>query len=260
MWLIIGGVVGMSRNKTVLRSMDILSLFEEHAELTFQEIIELSQMPKTSVYRMLQSLEEMQFLEKGEDAKYRLGLIFLRFGSLVSARLDLRGAAYPIMKELHEDVEEAINLALKQGDTAVYIEKIDTKQKVRLFTAIGRTSPLYAGACSRSILSFLPEVDIQAYVRNTELKQVAPGTITDKQVLYQSIEQANKDGYVQSNSELENHTSAVAAPIFNHEGAAIAGLSIAGIEAHYTEEQVRLYAEKVMKAANDISKKLGYVQ
>src|SRR5699024_2733051 len=155
--MIIGGIYVMSRNKTVLRSMDILNLFEDHEALTFQEIIDLSNIPKTSVYRMLQSLEEMEFLEKGEDAKYRLGLIFLRFGSLVSARLDIRNIAYPIMNALHEDVEEAINLTLKQGDSTVYIEKIDTKQKVRLFTAVGRTSPLYAGACSRIILSFLPE-------------------------------------------------------------------------------------------------------
>jgi len=196
--------------------MDILNLFEDHEALTFQEIIDLSNIPKTSVYRMLQSLEEMEFLEKGEDAKYRLGLIFLRFGSLVSARLDIRNIAYPIMNALHEDVEEAINLTLKQGDSTVYIEKIDTKQKVRLFTAIGRTSPLYAGACSRIILSFLPEDEVRAYVSKTNLQPLASGNITDQQQLKDSIEHAKKDGYTLSNSELENHTSSIAAPIFNH--------------------------------------------
>ena len=62
--------------------MDILNLFKDHAQLTFQEIIDLSGIPKTSVYRMLMSLEEMEFLEKGIDSKYRLGLIFLKFGIL----------------------------------------------------------------------------------------------------------------------------------------------------------------------------------
>ncbi len=250
----------MSRNKTVLRSMDILKLFEDHDALTFQEIIDLSNIPKTSVYRMLQSLEEMEFLEKGDDAKYRLGLIFLRFGSLVSARLDIRNIAYPIMNALHEDVEEAINLTLKQGDSTVYIEKIDTKQKVRLFTAIGRTSPLYAGACSRIILSFLPEDEVQAYVSKIDLQQLAPGTITDKQKLRSSIEQAQKDGYTLSTSELESHTSSIAAPIFNHEGHVIAGISIAGIEANYRGETVNVFAKKVIQAADEISKKLGYIQ
>ena len=53
-------------------------------------------------------------------------------------RLDVRKIAEPIMNELHNDVKEAINLIVRDGDDAVYIEKIDTKQKVRLYTAIGR--------------------------------------------------------------------------------------------------------------------------
>lgn len=249
-----------NKNKTAVRTMDILNLFIDHPELTFQEIIDLSGIPKTSVYRMLKSLEEMQFLEKGPDAKYRLGLIFLKFGSLVSSRLDLRTIAYPIMQELHDDVEEAVNLILRQGDEAVYIEKIDLKQKVRLYTAIGKKSPLYAGACSRIILSFLSEDEIREYVRKTELRKFALETITDEQQLYKTIEQARMDGYTVSNSELENHTTSIAAPIFNHKGDVIAGISIAGMEANYKGDNINLFAKKVMKAADKISSYLGYMK
>jgi DNA-binding IclR family transcriptional regulator len=104
------------KNKTVVRSMDILNLFKDHAALTFQEMIDLSGIPKTTVYRMLMSLEEMELLEKGSDNKYRLGLLFLKFGHLVSSRLDIRKIAYPIMQDLHDDVGEAINLIVRQGD------------------------------------------------------------------------------------------------------------------------------------------------
>lgn len=238
--------------------MDILNLFIEHPELTFQEIIELSGIPKTSVYRMLMSLEEMQFLDKGPDLKYRLGLIFLKFGSLVSTRLDLRQIAYPIMKKLHEDVEEAVNLIVQQNDEAVYIEKIDLKQKVRLFTAVGRTSPLYAGACSRIILSFLPDEKVESYLEKTEFKRFSSGTITDKEKLYELVNNARIEGYTVSKSELENHTCAVAAPIFDHNGNVIAGLSIAGIEANYQDENIKIFSKKAIEAANEISTLLGY--
>ncbi|MBY0123207.1 IclR family transcriptional regulator [Bacillus sp. S/N-304-OC-R1] len=240
--------------------MDILNLFIEHPELTFQEIIDLTGIPKTSVYRMLMSLEEMELLEKGKDSKYRLGLLFLTFGHLVSSRLDIRQIAYPLMNELHNDVKEAINLIVRDGNEAVYIEKIDAKQKVRLYTAIGRKSPLYAGACSRSILSFLPDSEIHAYLEATELKSFALGTITDKERLYETIKQARIDGYTISHSELENYTSAVATPIFNHKGEVIAGISIAGIEANYKGENVELYATKAKQVAREISRQLGYVK
>lgn len=249
-----------SKNKTVVRSMDILNLFIDHAQLTFQEIIDLSGIPKTSVYRMLTSLEELGFLEKGTDSKYRLGLIFLKFGQLVSSRLDIRQFALPIMQELHDDVDEAINLIVKQGNEAMYIEKVDINQKVRLYTAIGRKSPLYAGACSRVILSFLPAVEIAEYIESVELKPFAMGTITNKEDLYKSIQQAQKDGYTISHSELENYTAAIAAPIFDHNGDVIAGISIAGIDANFQNENVSIFAEKVKSAAERISERLGYIK
>lgn len=249
-----------NKNKTVVRSMDIVNLFNDHAELSFQEIIDFSSIPKTSVYRMLMSLEEMGFLEKGIDSKYRLGLLFLKFGHLVSSRLDIRQVAYPIMENLHNDVKEAINLIIKQGDEAIYIEKIDRNQKVRLYTAIGRRSPLYAGACSRVILSYLPEPEITAYMESIELEPFAMGTITDKKLLHDTIRQAKKDGYTLSNSELENHTSAIAAPIFDVKGNVVAGLSIAGIEANYQIENIPIFAAKVKEAAKEISQRLGYMK
>lgn len=249
------------KNKTVVRSMDILNLFIDHPELTFQEIIDLSGIPKTSVYRMLSSLEEMQFLEKGPDLKYRLGLIFLQFGSLVSSRLDIRQIAYPIMKELHDDVEEAINLTIQHGkDETIYIEKIDLKQKVRLYTAVGRKSPLYAGACSRIILAFWPDAKIKEYLENIEIIKYSNGTITDKEKHYELIKRARTDGYTVSHSELENHTSEVAAPIFNHHGNVIAALSIAGMEANYQDEDINVYSKKLIAAADEISARLGYIK
>ena len=240
--------------------MDILNLFIDHTELSFQEVIELSGIPKTTAFRMLKSLEEMEFLEKGTDAKYRLGILFLKFGHLVSMRLDVRKIAYPIMNELHNDVKEAINLIVRDGNEAMYIEKVDTQQKVRLYTAIGRKSPLYAGACSRAILSFLPDAEIKEYLKSIELESFAMGTITDKEKLYETIVQVKDLGYTISHSELENHTSAIAAPIFDHKGEVIAAMSIAGLASNYQGENVEIFVEKLKQATAEISKQLGYEQ
>lgn len=246
------------KNKTVVRSMDILNLFLEHHELTFQEIIELSMIPKTSVYRMLLTLEEMGFVEKGDDSKYRLGLMFLTYGNLVASRLNIRQIAYNVMQDLHKELKEAINLIIRQGNEAIYIEKVDVYQKVRLYTAVGRRSPLYAGACARVILSFLSDQEIDDYLSQVELEEIASGTISDKEKLLNTIEEARIKGYTISHSELENYTSAIAAPIFDFKGEIIGGLSIAGIEANYQNEKIEFYADKVIKAADEISKKLGY--
>ncbi|PGL68971.1 IclR family transcriptional regulator [Bacillus sp. AFS055030] len=248
-----------SKNKTVVKSMEILNLFLTYPKLSFNEIIQISGIPKTSVYRMVMSLEEMGFLDKDRDGKYALGLLFLQFGHLVSERLDIRQVALPIMHKLHDEVGEAVNLIVKDGKDAIYIEKLDTKQPVRLYTAIGRRTPLYAGACSRVILAYLPHDEKEQYLQEIDLKPIASGTITDKEQLRHVLEESLKTGYSFSRSELENHTSAIAAPIFNYQGQVIAGISIAGLDVNYQEDRLPQLIEKVKDAAQEISRKFGYI-
>lgn len=248
-----------SKNKTVVRSMDILNLFLTHSKLSFNEIIQFSGIPKTSVYRMVMSLEEMGLLDKDENGKYALGLLFLQFGHLVAERLDIRQVALPIMHKLHNEVGEAVNLIVQDGKDAIYIEKLDTKQPVRLYTAIGRRSPLYAGACSRVILAFLPNNEQEQYLEQIELKSIASGTITDKEKLRFLLEESQKKGYTVSRSELEDYTSAIAAPIFNYKGHITAGISIAGLDVNYQQDRLPQLIEKVKDAALEISRKYGYI-
>jgi DNA-binding IclR family transcriptional regulator len=209
---------------------------------------------------MVMSLEEMGFLDKDRDGKYSLGLLLLQFGHLVAERLDIRQAALPIMEKLHNEVGEAVNLLIQEGKEAIYIEKLDAKQPVRLYTAIGRRSPLYAGACSRVILAFLPHDEREQYLDQIELKPIASGTITNKERLRLLLEESQRTGYTVSHSELENYTSEIAAPIFNYKGQIIAGISIAGLDVNYRPEALPPLVEKVKNAAHEISRKLGYIQ
>ncbi|OCB96269.1 HTH-type transcriptional regulator KipR [Bacillus amyloliquefaciens] len=247
-----------NKNKTVIKSMELLHLFLTEPSLSLNELVSRSEMPKTSVHRMASSLEEMGFLTRAADGRYQLGLIFLQFGQLVSERLDIRKIAKPIMEELCGEVDEAVQLIMRDGDEAIYVEKIEGTQTVRLFTAIGRRSPLYAGACARSILSFLPREEIDTYLQKTEFAAIASGTMTNPAELLQSIETSLQSGYTISYSELEDYTAAIGAPIFNHEGKVAAGISIAGFEARFSEDRLPYLTEKVKTAAQHISEKLGY--
>ena len=112
----------MSINKTAVKTMDILELFYEHEELSLTEMVQLTSMPKTSVYRLIGSLEEMEFLQK-RKGKYHLGVVFLRFGQLVSQRLSVRNIAIPYMKELRDSLGQAVNLIIQDGNDAIYVEK-----------------------------------------------------------------------------------------------------------------------------------------
>jgi DNA-binding IclR family transcriptional regulator len=249
-----------SQNKTVVKSMQILNIFINHEKLSLQEIVNISGLPKTSAHRMLQSLEEMGFLSKDKEGKYELGLIFLQFGHLVAERLDIRKIALPAMQRLKEEMGEAVNLVIRDGNEAIYIEKVDTAERVRVYTQIGRRAPLYGGACPRILLAHLPNKQQVEYLDNIKLIPYAANTITDKQVLQRVLMECREKGYSVSHSELENYSSAVGAPIFDHTGNIAAGISVVGPEARFQEENyLQRCIDMVIDAAKEISSKLGWI-
>jgi IclR family KDG regulon transcriptional repressor len=249
----------MSTLKSMKKCRKILDLFVEHKALSLHEITNLVEMPKTTVYRLLCSLVELGFLRQRTDLRYELGYSFLSFAHLVQERLDLRKVALPYMYRLKEEVNEGVNLIVRDGDEGIYIEKVDTERLVRVYTRVGRRAPLYAGACPRILLTFMHEDDQEEYLQKTELQKYASGTITDPKQLREVLRQARKLGYTVSFSELEEYTAAVAAPIRDARGKVLAGLSISGLADRFSEKRLPFLIEKVTKTADRISQELGYL-
>ncbi|WP_349409771.1 IclR family transcriptional regulator [Pseudalkalibacillus sp. SCS-8] len=247
------------KNITVIKAMEILTFFKEHQSLSLKELTRLTRTPKTTVYRMILSLEDAGFLRKNQDGEYELGFSFLEYGQLVKSRLDIRRMALPIMKRLKDELGEAVNLIVREGEEAIYVEKIDTDKPVRVYTGIGRTAPLYAGACPRILLAYMSPEEQESYLENVFLKPFARGTITDKNRLITRLEECKESGYTISHSELHDDSSAIAAPIFDHENEVYAAISIVGPETRFRDMEALPYLiEKVKQAAEEISKALGW--
>ncbi|WP_019155934.1 IclR family transcriptional regulator [Robertmurraya massiliosenegalensis] len=245
-------------NKTIIKSMDILNLFTKYPKLSLNEMVELSGKPKTSIHRVVKTFEEIGFFEQDEEGSYQLGLLFLKYGQLVLERLDLHKVAYPFMKSLYEQTGENIILTIRDGDESINIASIESDQPVKIRSKIGERTPLYAGAPSRIILAFLDDVEIKEYIARTSLRKLADDTITDQNELLRSLDDAREKGYCYSLSEIQNLGVGIAAPIFNHNGKIIAGLSIAGLHTHFTDEKTPMVIEKVKETAKELSVKLGY--
>lgn len=246
------------KNKTVVKSMALLNLFLNHERLTLNEMVQLLQAPKTSVYRMVGSFEEMGFLRKDNEGKYSLGLLFLRFGQLVSERLDVRNVVLPIMRELRDKVDEAVNLIVRDHDGAVYIEKADTSHPVRIYNNPGRRAPMYGGACPRILLSFMNPAEQESYLRRVQLQPIGRNTITDVKELRRVLDEARDRGYSISHSELVNDTSSVAAPLFDHTGNMVAGLSIAGPSSRFGHDALPGLLDNLLLYSKKASRELGW--
>ncbi|MCP8617833.1 IclR family transcriptional regulator [Salirhabdus salicampi] len=248
-------------NKTVLKSIEVLELFKQSPELTLKELECKSELPKSTLHRVVRTLEHKGLLQRNRNQSkqtYQLGLAFLQYGQMVKNQLEIRKIALPYMQQLKDQVNESVNLIIRDQDKAIYIEKVDTNQPVRVYTQVGRSAPLYAGACPRVLLSFLKEDELNDYVHRITLHPIGSGTITDPEKLYDKIYETRKLGFTVSHSELENESSAVGVPIRDYTGEVIAGLSIAGPSHRFTNENIKAIVQAGKNTANKVSAQLGF--
>jgi len=252
-----------SINKSLEKALNLLEYFDEENETWgLTELSKKSGIPKATLYRMFNTFENEGFLEridtKGKINQYRLGLKFLKYSTLVSDRLEIKKIAYSYMVDLKNEINEDVQLILKDNDNAIYVEKIKCDHPVRLYTKIGRRATFNAGACPRAILSFLKDAEIEDIMKNSDFIKYSKNTIMDKDKLWESISQARKKGYTISYGEMEEQTVAIGAPIFDYTGNVVASISIAGPEQRFTDDKIDYLIKKTLETADNISKALGY--
>lgn len=250
-------------NQSVLKAIQLLDLFtEQDSELTLHEITERSNIPKSTAYRLLMSLESGGLLEKHieskHDARYRLGLKLLELGELVSSRLELRNIALPFMQKLAGEINEVIHLVIVNQGQATYIEKVDSSRALRLNTRIGKSTPLYTGSGPKLLLAYLPEDEQEKILSQPFTTPLADGREINKDELGQELKKIRQQGYAYSVGEQDVDTTGVSFPIFNYEGKVIASLAISGLSSYYEGENLEKIKKKSQRAAKSISEQLGY--
>lgn len=251
-------------NQSVVKALHLLDLFlEGQTELTLVEIAERAGMPKPTAFRFLASLEACGMLVKskntGQDVRYRLGLKLLELGNIVAEQLEIRTIAKPWMQALCAELNEDVHLVILDGEEAVYIEKIESNQKVRLHTRVGKRSSVYIGSGPKLLLAFLPPEEQRSLISRIKLEDNADSLIQTEEALYEHIEEIKAQGYSISLGEQERETIGISYPVRDYSNKVIAALSVSGPVSRIDSGFQKEIQEKTRETALRISKALGYM-
>ena len=249
----------MAIANTFDKGLKILELFTlEKPRLTLRDVAERSGLTKPTALRMLNTLEANGYLMRDRSKAYCLGLRFLELANAVTERLDIRHAALVHMDELLLKVDQAVNLVIRDGYDGVYIEKRETSHPVRVYTRIGRRAPLYAGACPRALIAFLPDKELQELLPKFTLVPFTPSTPKSIEDLLERIRRERALGYCFSQGELFEGTAAIAMPVRDHSRRVVGAVSLAGPSASFNEEKLAYMIKHLARCAEDISRDMGY--
>lgn len=228
-------------------------------ELTAAEIAELVGEPRSTVYRLLATLERLDWIEPGtRRGTFRLGLGLFRLGTAIAARFDEREAAAPVLQQIHDETHETAFLCVRRGFDAVCIYLIEGRWVKSMALQLGTALPLHIGAAPRALLAFESEEFRERYLKEVELKPFTPRGLKARRDYVASLKEIRELGYVVSDGDVVIGMAAVGAPVFDHEGRLRAAISFSGPHPSILEDSRDANLARILEASHQISLALGY--
>jgi len=247
---------GKSSIQVIERMMTLLDVLAESPEpVSLKQLAHATSLHPSTAHRILASMTHARFVERQDGGTYRLGIRLLELGHLVKTRINLREVALPHMQKLHEEIGEAINLAVRRDDDIVYIDRTSSgHSRVRVVYLVGDRAPLHLTSVGKLFLAEDGADELKQYAKRTGLPGNTPHSLTSIGTLEKDLDWVRRHQLAYDNEEAELGLKCIAAPIRDDEGNLIAGLSVsAPVERHSAD-----WVQSVVRTAEEISRALGY--
>jgi DNA-binding IclR family transcriptional regulator len=213
---------------------------------------------KTTTFRLLSALESEGLLIRAQDGEsYVLGPEVVVLGGRALRANNLRALVRPELERLAAQTGETTSLEVRAGSDVLVVDEVLGDYLMSGVQTIGSRWPLHATSTGLALLAFMPQAERERLLA-MPLAAVTPQTITDPGRLARELAAIRRQGYAVANEGLEAGLVAIGAPLYNHDGEALAAISVAGPKLRLTAARAAEIGSLVAAAAAGISLRLGY--
>ncbi|WP_399140944.1 IclR family transcriptional regulator [Streptomyces sp. NBUA17] len=235
--------------RSVQRAVDLLALFDpDHPSRSVRELVDATSLPKSTVVRLVHTLEQCGLLWSRGNGHLVPGTGLLRWAELAGRTWRLPEEALRRLADLSEaSGGETVSVFVRQRDTRVCVARHEGTRSLRHVVHVGTELPLWSGAASHVLLSCSDRADVAA---------VAAGASDDDWagLLWERTRRAAADGIAVSHGEREPGVSGVAAPVLaGPSGRLTAALALGGPTTRFTDEAVADFAPALLATARTLT-------
>ncbi|MFF5095987.1 MULTISPECIES: IclR family transcriptional regulator [Actinosynnema] len=207
------------------RALDVLNAFEGHRDgLVLADLARISGLPLTTTHRLASDLVAQDVLERLPDRRYVVGRKLWQLGLLARVQGGLRDVALPFLQDLYEATRENVHLAVRDGDEALYLERLHGHSSVPVVSRPGGHLPLHATGVGKVLLAHAPQPVVAEAVQCAE--KVTPYTITEPGRLLRELAEVRRRGFARTVQEMTLGTCSVAVPVLDRRGDVVAALGV----------------------------------
>lgn len=245
-------------SQSLVRALDLLSQLAKQPA-TLDELASTSTVHKTTVMRLLHSLEAEHFLVRNNAGQFQLGRKLFELSSLALEQRDLRQVARPHLARLNDQTGHTVHLAELEGSEVVYIDKFESHHPVRMYSRIGLTAALHSAAVAKVILADMPRSRQEQIAAGLDYVKMTENTLTTPAALLAELATVREQGWAQDKSEHESIVHCVAAPIRDASGRVVGAASFSVPVVLLNYEDLLKLLPILINGTQAISKDLGWV-
>jgi IclR family pca regulon transcriptional regulator len=242
------------------RGLEILALFTtERPSMNLTEIVNSTQLNKSTAFRMLSTLELLGYLERDRGTRqYRPGLKVLQLGFTALNSLEVDQIGQPYLKSLSDACGETTNMAIRDGAEIVYVARNATRQILGVNVQRGSRAPAYCTSMGKAQLIDLSPKELFDLLGEGPYPKLTPNTIIYLKDLVLELEKIREQGYAVNDEELAIGLRSIAAPVRGARGKMVAAINISVPGSRISRQELeQKLAPKVVDTAHLISSSLG---
>ncbi|NLD45975.1 MAG: IclR family transcriptional regulator [Clostridiaceae bacterium] len=243
--------------ETITKALRLLKTLAEQP-MNVTEAAQYLSVHKSSASRLLAAMQEEGFVRLNEQRKYEIGHIVYVLASASTELLNIRNAAHPFMQKLNFETDEAVHLSILSRTNMIYIDKLDARKMVRMYSRVGYSYPAYCTAMGKVLLAYQKSSYVDKLMSNYKFEKFTERTIGSFDELKKELKKIREAGYALDLGENFEEINCIAAPIFNHTGSIVASLSISAPVFYTNYEKLISYKDLLIDTTLQISQKLGY--
>ena len=249
-WRIIGALA---------RGLHVVTLFTSDCpEWSFADLRKHLDLPKTTIFRILKTLEASDFLTYDvRTDKYRLGSALIPSMYVLHSHAELIKIARPALEELVAATGETACVAIEVNDKAVVADMVLTPHPFKPDLPVGRVLTDLANASSKVLAAFKPDLEI-AWLLSRPLAQLTPHTVTDPAAVREQLAKVAAEGIAYDFEEQRLGLCGISAPIRGQAGETRAALTVVAPRERLNDDEVLRYGQAVKAAADQLSARLGF--
>ncbi|WP_446664095.1 IclR family transcriptional regulator [Flexivirga sp. B27] len=239
-------------SQSLARALQLLGQLADGGR-SLDELAETLGVHKTTVLRLLRTLEDDRFVRRDDNHRFFLGSRLFELGASSLEHHAIRDIALPHLERLgRETGGQAVHLAAYESGRAVYIAKVESTSSVRMYSRVGLVAPLHATAVGKVLTSELPETKLRAALEANDFHAFTERTITDADAYRTELAKVRAQGWSEDSAEHEDFINCVAAPIRDSTGRIIAAASISVPDVILTRDAVHDLIPTLQRATASI--------